>query len=154
MNGYYIYIWYNNDWGDVPFYIGKGSGRRYLEKSNRSIPFTKFIERWNCSSQIILDGLDEETATSLEKTIKEQFILAGYPIIDAEIAHRRKISQKAAIKKALEKGVKFGRPSIKLNDSFEILLKKQKDGEMTVEECCAQLGISRATWYNKLKEVC
>ena len=37
---------------------------------------------------------------------------------------------------------------------FEKFLKKQKDGELTVAECCEQLGISRATWYNKLKEVC
>lgn len=32
-------------------------------------------------------------------------------------------------------------------------LKKQKDGEMTVAECCEQLGISRRTWYNKVSEV-
>lgn len=37
---------------------------------------------------------------------------------------------------------------------FEKFLKKQKDGELTVAECCKQLGISRATWYNRLKEVC
>lgn len=36
---------------------------------------------------------------------------------------------------------------------FQKFLKKQKDGELTVAECCEQLGISRATWYNKLKEV-
>ena len=37
---------------------------------------------------------------------------------------------------------------------FQKFLKKQKDGELTVAECCEQLGISRATWYNRLKEVC
>ena len=37
---------------------------------------------------------------------------------------------------------------------FKNFLKKQKDGELTVAECCEQLGISRATWYNRLKEVC
>lgn len=36
---------------------------------------------------------------------------------------------------------------------FEKFLKKQKDGEISVSECCKQLGISRATWYNKIKEV-
>lgn len=36
---------------------------------------------------------------------------------------------------------------------FEKFLKKQKDGEMSVKECCEQLGISRATWYNKVREV-
>jgi DNA invertase Pin-like site-specific DNA recombinase len=37
---------------------------------------------------------------------------------------------------------------------FQKFLKKQKDGELSVKECCKELGISRATWYNKLKEVC
>lgn len=36
---------------------------------------------------------------------------------------------------------------------FQNFVKKQKDGELTVAECCEQLGISRATWYNRLKEV-
>lgn len=36
---------------------------------------------------------------------------------------------------------------------FQKFLKKQKDGEMSIQECCEQLGISRATWYNKVKEV-
>ena len=49
---------------------------------------------------------------------------------------------------------KDGRPAIKIDDDFQKILKKQKDGELSVAECCKQLGISRATWYNKLKEVC
>ena len=36
---------------------------------------------------------------------------------------------------------------------FQNFLKKQKDGEISVSECCKQLGISRATWYNKVREV-
>ena len=48
---------------------------------------------------------------------------------------------------------KDGRRKIECPD-FEKFLKKQKDGELSVKECCEQLGISRATWYNKLKEVC
>ena len=36
---------------------------------------------------------------------------------------------------------------------FQKFLKKQKDGEMSVDECCKELGISRATWYNRLREV-
>lgn len=46
-----------------------------------------------------------------------------------------------------------GRPR-KNPPDFKKFLKKQKDGELTVSECCKQLGISRATWYNRLREVC
>lgn len=36
---------------------------------------------------------------------------------------------------------------------FEKFFKKQKDGLMTVSECCDALGIGRSTWYNKAKEL-
>ena len=31
-------------------------------------------------------------------------------------------------------------------------VEKNKNGEMTVDECCAELGISRSTWYSRMKE--
>ena len=43
-----------------------------------------------------------------------------------------------------------GRPEIE-NPDFEKFFEAKKRGEMSVEECCAALGISRATWYNKVK---
>lgn len=36
---------------------------------------------------------------------------------------------------------------------FENFLKKQKDGLMTVKECCELLGISRSVWYARIREV-
>ena len=47
-------------------------------------------------------------------------------------------------------GRAMGRPLVEINDVF---LKKQKEGTMSVSECCRQLGISRQTWYNKVSEV-
>ena len=44
-----------------------------------------------------------------------------------------------------------GRERKELPD-FKKFLKKQKDGLMTVDECCAELGISRRTWYNRVAE--
>lgn len=44
-----------------------------------------------------------------------------------------------------------GRKQVKTPD-FEKFLKKQKDGEMTVADCCKELNISRRTWYNRMKE--
>ena len=45
-----------------------------------------------------------------------------------------------------------GRKQVETPD-FEKFLKKQKDGEMTVTECCKALNISRRTWYNRVSEV-
>lgn len=47
-------------------------------------------------------------------------------------------------------GYREGRPTKDVPD-FEKFLKKQKDGLMTVEECCRELGIGRSTWYDKAR---
>ena len=47
-------------------------------------------------------------------------------------------------------GKTYGRQNKELPD-FEKFVKKQKDGEMTVNECCSALGISRSLWYNKVR---
>lgn len=45
-----------------------------------------------------------------------------------------------------------GRKAVKVDPvEFEKISQKQKDGKMTVAECCQELGISRSTWYNLRK---
>lgn len=45
-----------------------------------------------------------------------------------------------------------GRKAVEIDPmEFEKIAQKQKDGEMTVAECCRELGISRSTWYNLRK---
>ena len=56
-------------------------------------------------------------------------------------------------KVSLKTGRTYGRQPVELTDDFEKFVKKQKDGSMTVKECCKALGISRATWYNRVSEV-
>ena len=55
---------------------------------------------------------------------------------------------------AREKGIRVdGRPKIDIStDTLRKFLKKQKDGLLTVKECCEELEICRATWYNLIKE--
>ena len=52
-----------------------------------------------------------------------------------------------------KRGCAYGRPAVAVGEDFEKFLKKQKDGLMTVEECCKILGIGRSTWYAKAREV-
>ena len=49
-------------------------------------------------------------------------------------------------------GRSYGRKSKEIPD-FEKFRQKQKDGLLTVKECCEALGISRRTWYNRVNEV-
>ena len=56
-------------------------------------------------------------------------------------------------KYSTKKGCTYGRKAIPLSDDFEKFLKKQKDGLITVNECCEALGIGRSTWYARAREV-
>lgn len=48
-----------------------------------------------------------------------------------------------------KEGYVEGRPRIEVEDDvLDILYRKQQTGEITVKECCEELGICRATWYN------
>lgn len=65
--------------------------------------------------------------------------IAAMPIVNG-----KKVSMKT--------GRNYGRPAAEIPDA-EKFLQKQKDGSMTVSEICAKLGISRSTWYAKVKEI-
>ena len=52
----------------------------------------------------------------------------------------------------LRPGYREGRNPIEI-PGLEEFREKQKDGTMTVSEICRQLGISRTTWYDRVKEV-
>ena len=93
-------------------------------------------------NNILIEVMGAMAQQEREKTEKRREEgIAAMPIVNG-----KRVSTKT--------GNEYGRPAIKMSDSFEKFLKKQKDGELSVAECCKQLGISRATWYNKLKEVC
>lgn len=65
--------------------------------------------------------------------------IAAMPVVDGK-------------KYSTKKNCAYGRKAVDLGDDFENLVKKQKDGQMTVTECCEALGISRSTWYARVRE--
>ncbi len=60
-----------------------------------------------------------------------------------------------AMKKSTDPSYKEGRPQAPGLDTQTIqkFREKQKGHEMTTQEICNQLHISKATWYNKIKEL-
>jgi DNA invertase Pin-like site-specific DNA recombinase len=86
----------------------------------------------------VLTTIAEQEVRKIDKRRAEG--IAAMPVIDG-----KKIS--------LKTGRAYGRPAIEMDDNFQKFLKKQKDGLMTVSECCKELKISRATWYNRVAEV-
>lgn len=85
----------------------------------------------------VLTTIAEQEVKKIDKRRMEG--IAAMPVVNGK-------------KVSLRKGTTYGRQAIELGD-FEKFLKKQKDGEMTVTECCKELGISRRTWYNRVAEI-
>ena len=86
----------------------------------------------------VLTSIAEQEVKKIDKRRAEG--IAAMPIVNG-----KRVSTKT--------GRTYGRQPVRLTDDFQKFLKKQKDGKMTVKECCEQLGISRATWYNRVSEV-
>ena len=71
------------------------------------------------------------------KTIKQRQSegIASMPVVNG-----RKVSAKS--------GRGFGRPKCQVDDKvLADCLTKQRDGSMTVADCCRTLGVGRSTWY-------
>lgn len=156
--GCYVYAWCCANWGDIYYYVGKGHGDRYKSIGSRGKSFMAIYNNWDVYPIILQGGLTEDEALELEDYYKTHLIFdRGYPIMDGEGNHsalkNRAIIMRKKELKETKPNWKDGRPRIDLPE-FKNLLKKQKDGTMTVKECCNELGISRRTWYNRVSEVC
>ena len=157
----YVYMWlYKTEEGDMPFYVGIGRNGRYKDRSSRSKAFKDFLATHECYSIKCAIDLTDEVARVVEKKLKEELRMANVVLIDAEDCEpERKKRQREGIdampvvngkRVSVKTGRAYGRPSAVSDAEFEKFFKKQKDGTMTVSECCRELGISRVTWYNRV----
>ena len=73
---FYIYIWYIVPTGEV-FYVGKGSGRRYKQigRKHRNKFFMDMLNSHECDVAVLKDGLTEESAFRLERTLIQYYRL-------------------------------------------------------------------------------
>ena len=79
-------------------------------------------------------------------------MLLAFAQFERDMIIERTTSGKA-IAKANNPEWREGRKRIEIDDEeFSELLEKNKKGAMTVNECCARLGISRGTWYQRVRE--
>lgn len=91
-------------------------------------------------NNVLIEVMGSIAEQEREKILKRQKEgIAAMPVVDGK-------------KYSTKKGCTYGRKPVDLGDDFEKLLKKQKDGKMTVNECCKVLGIGRSTWYARVKE--
>ena len=91
----------------------------------------------------ILIGVLGAVAEQERKKTKQRQVegIAAMPIVDG-----KRVSVKA--------GRGFGRLASEIDDErFEKLAQKQKDGLITVADCCREFGISRSTGYDRTRKV-
>lgn len=126
---------------EIKWFKEKGVILRILDVPTTLIDFNGQDWIADMVNNILIEVMGAMAQQEREKTEKRREEgIAAMPVVNG-----KRVSTKT--------GREYGRPTIQTDDNFEKFLKKQKDGELTVAECCEQLGISRATWYNRLREV-
>ena len=126
---------------EIKWFSENGVTLRILELPTTLIDFNG--QEW--IKEMINNILIEVLTTIAEQEVKKIDRRRAEGIAAMPIVNGKRVSTKT--------GRTYGRQPIAISGDFEKFLKKQKDGELTVAECCEQLGISRATWYNRLREV-
>ena len=78
-------------------------------------------------------------------------MLLGFAEFERDMIVERTMAGKA-VAKATKPGYHEGRPALNIDmEEFQELAAKQRDGGVTVTECCKRLGISRSSWYNLVR---
>ena len=127
---------------EIKWFKDNGIILRILELPTTLIDFNG--QEW--IADMINNMLIEVLTTIAEQEVKKTDKRRAEGIAAMPVVNGKKVSSKT--------GRAYGRQPIDIAASdFEKFLKKQKDGEMTVTECCKQLNISRRTWYNRVSEV-
>jgi DNA invertase Pin-like site-specific DNA recombinase len=125
---------------EIKWFKDNGVTLRILELPTTLIDFNG--QEW--IADMINNMLIEVLTTIAEQEVKKIDKRRAEGIAAMPIVNGKRVSVKT--------GRTYGRQAISISDDFEKFLKKQKDGEMTVAECCKELGISRSTWYNRVSE--
>ena len=61
--------------------------------------------------------------------------------------------QREGIDSALKRGVKFGRPEVKISEEFMGIYNRWKKGEITAVKAMELSGLKKTTFYNRVKKI-
>jgi len=147
FGNFYVYQFVNDDWGGVPFYVGKGSGERYKTiNTRRSKHIQSICNKWKWHSEIIKYCETELQAFELEKELKESYIQEGYPLIDGEL-EQHAFAQRRGLERAKLMGVSFGRPKVQKPSNWDTVIEQWRNGQITAKKAMDMTGTKRTTFY-------
>ena len=118
---------------------------RIARSTTDGIEIIDQISNTGCRLNILNMGVFDDTPTGrLMRTVMLAFAEFERDMI------RVRTQEGKAQKRLTDPSYVEGRPNKEIPD-FEKFLQKQKEGTLSVTECCRQLGISRGTWYNRVR---
>lgn len=125
---------------ELQWFKEKGVIVRILDIPTTLIDFQDQTWVLEMVNNILIEVLGAVAEQERKKTKQRQAEgIAAMPIVDG-----KRVSART--------GRSFGRKEKQVDEQqFESLLKQQKKGEITVKECCKQLGIGKSTWYERVK---
>ena len=126
---------------ELEWFKQKGVIVRILDIPTTLIDFKDQTWVLEMVNNILIEVLGAVAEQERKKTKQRQAEgIAAMPIVNGK-------------KVSLKTGNGFGRPKTEIDPmAFEKFAQKQKDGEMTVDDCCRELGISRSTWYDRIRK--
>lgn len=123
---------------ELQWFKEKGVIVRILDIPTTLIDFQDQTWVLEMVNNILIEVLGAVAEQERKKTKQRQAEgIAAMPIVDG-----RRVSART--------GRSFGRQEKQVDEQqFESLLEQQQKGEITVKECCKQLGIGKSTWYDR-----
>lgn len=126
---------------EIKWFKDNGITLRILELPTSLIDFNG--QEW--IAEMVNNMLIEVLTTMAEQEVRKIDRRRAEGIAAMPIVNGKRMSTKT--------GRAYGRPQVGATDEFEKFLEKQKRGEISVQDCCKHLKISRSTWYNRVAEV-
>ncbi|MBR6329411.1 MAG: recombinase family protein [Lachnospiraceae bacterium] len=130
-----------------------------IDRLGRS--YKDILEQWKLVTKdmgvdiciIDMPLLDTRNGRDLMGTVISDVVLALLSYVSEN--ERKTILQRQAegIAAAKARGVRFGRPSIKLPEDFQNVVEQWESGEVSVNEILEYCGMSESTFYRRLREV-
>ena len=125
-------------------------GRNYEEIQNQWRILTK--EKGIDIVVLDMELLDTRREKNLLGTFIADLVLQVLSFVAQSERENIKQRQKEGIAAAHKKGVKFGRPVLKIPDNFAELIKKWEKGEITTNEVLKRCEMGRSTFYARVRE--
>ena len=118
---------------------------RFARSSKHGADLIQELVNKGVRVNILNMGIADNTSTG-KLLLNIMFAFAEY---EADMIAER-TSEGKAEKRATDPSYREGRKTLEVY-GFSEFFEKNKKGELTVIECCKQLGISRSKWYNLCK---